>query len=170
MGRDSYSFRLTVEECRSISTVSLNRNNLFKRGIHDTTISWNGWRVKDASIGLQVLMLENDEHVRFQYTQTDNDTGKKSEFDYKVKLEPTHRFYGGHRWWFICPLVSSGKACNRRVEVLYLGGGRYFGCRHCYNLTYESQKESGKYDRFFEKLGFDPKVARRALFRKRHRH
>ena len=24
---------------------------------------------------------------------------------------------------------------------LYLGGGKYFGCRHCYNLTYESCQE-----------------------------
>ncbi len=46
------------------------------------------------------------------------------------------------------------------VGVLYLGGGKYFGCRHCYNLTYECQKESGKYDRFFEKLGYDPKEVR----------
>lgn len=24
---------------------------------------------------------------------------------------------------------------------MYLGGGKYFGCRHCYNLTYRCQKE-----------------------------
>ncbi len=169
MGRDPYSFRLTVEDCKSISTVSLNRNNLFKRGIHDTTINWNAWRVTAGSIGLQVLMLENDEHVRLQYAQIDNDTGKKSEFDYKVKLVSTPCYFGGHRWWFICPLVSNGNVCGRRVEVLYLGGGGHFGCRHCYNLTYDCQKESGKFDRYFEKLGYNPKEARRVLFRKKRR-
>ena len=76
--------------------------------------------------------------------------------------------FGGYRWWFICPLVVNGNVCGRRVGALYLGGEEYFGCRHCYNLTYECQKES--YNKYFEELGYDPKVARRALFRKRRRH
>ncbi len=38
MGRDFYSFRKTVEECKSISIVSLNENNLLKRGIRNMTI------------------------------------------------------------------------------------------------------------------------------------
>jgi hypothetical protein len=130
-------------------------------------MNWKAWRVTAGSIGLQVLMLENDEHVRLQYAQIDNNTGKKSEFDYKVRLVSTPCFYGGLRWWFICPLIANGQACKRRVEVLYLGGGEYFGCRHCCNLTYDCQKESGKFDRYFEKLGFDPKEVRRALFRKK---
>jgi hypothetical protein len=61
--------------------------------------------------------------------------------------------------------------CSRNllvvVGVLYLGGKEYFGCRHCYNLTYDCQKESGKFDRYFEKLGYNPKEARRVLFRKK---
>lgn len=36
----------------------------------------------------------------------------------------------------MCP----GARCGRRVAVLY-GLGRYFLCRHCYNLRYESQHE-----------------------------
>jgi hypothetical protein len=44
--------------------------------------------------------------------------------------------YGGERRWFICPIVG----CGNRVAVLY-GAGKYFACRHCYNLTYESQRE-----------------------------
>ena len=31
--------------------------------------------------------------------------------------------------------------CSRRVSKLYLGG-RYFLCRHCYDLAYTSQSES----------------------------
>jgi len=168
MGRDSYSFRKTVEECKSISIVTLNQYNLLKRGIHVTTISWTGGlRAGEESIGLQVLMLENDEHIRFQYTQTDVYTGKKSELYYKVRLVSTPCNFGGHRWWFICPLTIDGNTCGRRVGVLYRGGKEYFGCRHCYDLTYLCQKESGKYDSYFEQMGFDPKEARRAIFKKR---
>jgi hypothetical protein len=43
----------------------------------------------------------------------------------------------GERPWFICPDVR----CGRRVAVLY-GPGRYFLCRHCYDLVYESQREN----------------------------
>ncbi len=53
------------------------------------------------------------------------------------------------------------------MGVLYLGGKEYVGCRHCYDLTYECQKESGKYDRYFEKLGYDPKVVRNILKHRR---
>jgi hypothetical protein len=31
--------------------------------------------------------------------------------------------------------------CGRRVAVLY-GPGRYFLCRHCYDLVYEGQREN----------------------------
>ncbi len=51
----------------------------------------------------------------------------------------------GVRWWFVCPLVVNDRACQRRVGKLYLpGGGRYDGCRHCYDLTYTSSQESDK--------------------------
>ena len=46
----------------------------------------------------------------------------------------------GERPWFICP----GAACGRRVAVLY-GPGRYFLCRHCYDLVYESQRDNATY-------------------------
>ena len=32
--------------------------------------------------------------------------------------------------------------CGRRVGTLFLSsGGKYFGCRHCYDLSYESRNE-----------------------------
>jgi len=46
------------------------------------------------------------------------------------------------RFWFICPLGTDQGYCGKRVGKLYLpGNGTYFGCRHCYNLTYKSCKE-----------------------------
>ncbi|MHC4269878.1 MAG: hypothetical protein ACYSWS_04665 [Planctomycetota bacterium] len=90
-----------------------------------------------------------------QNKQTDyNDEIKK--LGCKVRFVSTPCYYGGQRWWFICPLVVNGEVCGRRVGVLYLGGGEYFGCRHCYDLTYLCQKESGKYDSLYEGMGFLP--------------
>jgi hypothetical protein len=42
--------------------------------------------------------------------------------------------YGGKRPWFQCP----NQNCNKRVGKLFLSG-KYYLCRHCHNLAYETQ-------------------------------
>src|SRR5262245_60448390 len=69
--------------------------------------------------------------VRLSYTFTRAGTQERDSLDYRVKLTTTRPRFGGVRWWFVCPLVVNGGACNRRVGKLYLPpGSRYFGCRH----------------------------------------
>lgn len=111
-----------------------------KNAYKSTTISWgeNGSR---GSIGAQVILFGDNKNVRFTYTQTDDFTNEKKDFDYKVKLEETNCHFGGSRFWFVCPLNKNGKYCGRRIGVLYKNGN-YFGCRHCYNLTYSSRNDS----------------------------
>jgi hypothetical protein len=53
--------------------------------------------------------------------------------------------YGNQRPYFRCPGVMNGRHCGRRVGKLFLGG-KYFLCRHCYNVAYTSQSEP-RYDR-----------------------
>jgi len=60
-----------------------------------------------------------------------------------INLDWTRCNYGGRRTWLLCP------KCRRRVALLY-GAGKYFLCRHCYNLTYSSQQECGA-DRLMRK-------------------
>jgi hypothetical protein len=60
-----------------------------------------------------------------------------------VSLEWTPCNFGGERPWFVCPGVVNGKRCGRRVAILY-GPGKYFLCRHCYDLRYESQRKDKK--------------------------
>jgi len=88
--------------------------------------------------------------------------------DYPVGLTTTPLPWGGVRWWFVCPLVVSGQACGRRVGKLYLPpGGRYFGCRHCYDLTYTSCQESHKFDGLYRMLAAEtetsPAMVKRVL-------
>ena len=73
-------------------------------------------------------------------------TGPNGEaVDYKVRLVTTKPNYGGHRWWFICPIVRRDGGPPRRVAKLYLpSGSKYFGSREAYALTYTSCQESGK--------------------------
>jgi hypothetical protein len=70
------------------------------------------------------------------YSYRMND-GEWERIEDPVTLTYTRCNYGGVRPWFICP--SSG--CGRRVALLY-SAGRYFACRHCYDLVYQSQRES----------------------------
>ena len=88
--------------------------------------------------------------------------------DYKVRLVTTTPNYGGRRWWFICPLVRRDGGPPRRVAKLYLPpGGKYFGSRESYGLTYTSCQESGKNRKFSTTLaaemGTDTRTIRRAL-------
>ncbi|MBA4419403.1 MAG: hypothetical protein C0392_16085 [Syntrophus sp. (in: bacteria)] len=157
MGRRPYSDRWTTEECKSITVKFLNNYNYFDGGIRQGGMNWTSKGEKIGNIGFIVSTVEGDEYIRFQYTQTNHSSGEKTQLDYKAQLDSTPCYFGGRRWWFICPLVINGRACNRRAGILYLKNGKYFGCRHCYNLTYTSQKESHIFDWLFRKAGIDPK-------------
>ena len=67
---------------------------------------------------------------------------------FPVRLQTTPTQFGGERWWFTCPLIVNGVACNRRAGKLYLPpGARYFGCRKCHDLTYRSCQEAHQTER-----------------------
>jgi hypothetical protein len=63
--------------------------------------------------------------------------------DYSIRMESDPCRFGGVGWWFACPvLCGTGRvACRKRARALYLHG-RYFGCRYCHELTYESRQRS----------------------------
>jgi hypothetical protein len=99
-------------------------------------------------------------------------TNQPEPYDYRVLLTTTRPRFGGLRWWFVCPLVVRGYACERRVGKLYLPpGSRYFGCRHCHELTYRSAQEHDKRVNFLRRnpaalgmlLAGEPDLARLGL-------
>lgn len=141
MGRRPYSTRKTTKECYSISMKWL-KDNGYLGGLRSGGISWsNCFGEKIASVGFEASARLYSPYMRLWYTHTGVLTNQSENLDYEIKLTPTPCKFGGYRWWFVCPLDINGEACNRRVGVLYLGG-KYFGCRHCYNLTYESCRGS----------------------------
>jgi len=73
-----------------------------------------------------------------------------------IPITTTPCYYGGVRYWFLCPAVVDGLLCENRVGKLYLPpGGKVFACRHCYGLTYESCQKSHKYDRIIDHIPDD---------------
>jgi hypothetical protein len=87
-----------------------------------------------------VLGDEIPERVILTYRHRSGPSGKWKEVREPVPLSWTACNFGGERPWFICP----GAGCGRKVAVLYRLG-RYFLCRHCYDLVYESQREDKMY-------------------------
>jgi hypothetical protein len=143
MGRYYWDKKDTVEDCRSVSISFLTKHDYFG-GYRAGGIAWkNCYGEETSSIGVTVSTMDGDNYVRFQYTTTDRNSGEKTDYDYRVQLTTTPCNFGGVRYWFICPLSRNGIYCGRRVAKLYKApGGSYFGCRHCYDLSYESRNES----------------------------
>lgn len=153
MGRYYFDKKDTVEDCRSVRISFLKRHGYFDEPCcMSGTISWkNCFGDETSSIGIMVFTLDDDKYVRFRYTSTERATGEKTSYDYKVQLVTTACNFGGVRYWFICPLSRDGVHCGRGVAKLYCApGAKYYGCRHCHNLSYESRNEtrSGMYAAF----------------------
>lgn len=145
MGGYHWSKKDRVDDCDDIDVFWLNQHGYFC-GRKCGGIKWtNNWG-REASVSFCVDVMGNSKYIEFNYTCTSRSTGEKTDYRYKVPLVTTRCNYGGVRYWFQCPLQQNGIWCGKRVGKLFLGG-KYFGCRHCYNLTYDSRNEtrSGKY-------------------------
>lgn len=127
---------------KKIEASFLNKHEYFV-GWKSGTITWtSGWDDHKSSVGVEGSTMNGGNYLRIWYTQTDNYTQEKKDFDYKIPLTTTPCRYGGKRYWFTCPWYKNGNYCGKRVGVLYKDGD-YFACRHCYNLSYSSRNSSG---------------------------
>jgi hypothetical protein len=136
---DWYRFnkKTTTGECHSIDVRYLHREGLLKAGGW-FSLRWSRGEHETGSIGGSV-----EGHLRLRPEQVilrnrcrSGPGGEWEDVQEPVPLTWTACNFGGERPWFICP----GAGCGRRVAVLY-GPGKYFLCRHCYDLRYESQRE-----------------------------
>jgi hypothetical protein len=100
---------------------------------------------------------DSESSARFEYESELRQDGTGSlflrnvdagqQFCHWVSLRSTVLYYGGRRWWFLCPLKGI------RAAKLYLPpGATSFASRRAYDLTYTSCQESGSVDRLCRKL------------------
>jgi hypothetical protein len=123
----------TVEDCPLLDVSKLRRDRLlwaYPAG----TLSWRngatGEVTSTASFDVKPVGGGMIFTLHYRFVQTDE------KITLPICLQATYPGFGGRRGWFTCPLVMSARACNRRVLKLYLPRrGRYFGCRHYYDLT-----------------------------------
>ncbi len=122
----------TTAGANALDVRTLYRKGLLRPSWTFTSRWWRGDNEANASnIGGAVL---SHDQVLLRYRQRAGG-GEWEDVEEKVSLDWTSCTYGGERPWWLCP------HCGRRVAVLY-GPGRYFLCRHCYGLAYESQQEN----------------------------
>jgi hypothetical protein len=143
MSRWHWDKKRTVEECKSVSIPFLRKEG-FLCGYDLGSIVWaNRFGEETASMSVVASTMDADSYVRFIYVMTDRNTGEETPFDYRIPLVSTPCHFGGVRWWFVCTLSRNGVSCGRRVGTVYRPPRvDYYGCRHCYDLSYESRNET----------------------------
>jgi hypothetical protein len=146
--------RLSVGDVRAVLFPAAAGTLFWKRG--ETVTDFAVFDVTDSEMGLYLTL-----HYRLGDVGASGIEGAPScppelhhqspdtkELHIPVRLQVTRPTFGGKRWWFTCPLTVNGVACNRRVAKLHLPpGARYFGCRHCYDLSYRSCQEAHQLER-----------------------
>jgi hypothetical protein len=142
----------TVEECRRIP-ITLLREALEHGPPYSGRIWWTLGDQPSGDISYRLEERNGRLVMRLLYRITDKET---KDYDYPVFLQTTHPHFGGLRYWFTCPLSVDGVRCGRRVAILYSPpNAEYFGCRHCYRLTYTSSQEAHQWDRFYARMAGD---------------
>lgn len=121
--------RQITGELLSLDIRGLNRKGLLAPQISGASKWFNGTK-EVGSIGFKVQGSGGrTTGVRLEYRHY----GETFAYTVLVTWTPCH--FGGHRPWWICP----GRGCGRRVANLYYE--RFFLCRHCHDLAYESTRE-----------------------------
>jgi len=133
--RYRFDKKTTTGECHSLDVRRFYREGLLKPG---HWFSWCWWWAEEKVASIGVLVYRD--RLALSYRHRSGSSGDWENVEEPVPLEWTSCNFGGGRPWFVCPGVVHGVSCGRRVAVLY-GPGKYFLCRHCYDLRYESQRE-----------------------------
>ena len=148
---NGYEKKLTVEQCLFLDINEIRRE--MHRGARTACVlkaagmPWNihGLTERVGSVGCEVVQIDDTSLIlNLQYT-LNHECQDQHVFE-NIMLQSTQLCSGGLRWWFTCPGMIDAEPCLRRVRKLYLPPGCiYFGCRHCYDLTYmSSQNPEGR--------------------------
>ena len=128
--------KTTTDECHSVDVRYLSWGSLLEPG-RWFSLRWSRAGRETGSIRGAVEGSDRPERVLLLYRHSSGAGDEWEDMQEPVSLDWTGCNFGGQRPGFVCP----GAGCGRRVALIY-GLGRYFLCRHCYDLVYESQREN----------------------------
>ncbi len=156
MGSGSYyrwNSKSTTGDYRSIDVRRWKRDGLLESG---KSFGWNWLRNDEVFASIHVQTESDRVILEYRHRNRDEETWQVER--YPVYMTWTGCHLGGQRPWFLCP----ARGCGRRVALLY--GGGIFACRHCYQLAYESQRESNygraarRANKIRDRLGWEPGI------------
>ena len=148
-GSGRQSGRGTTSDFLRLDIRKLQRDGLLTPG-HEVNLNWSSGGGEVGSI-----RYRNEANRIILIYRTRDQSGAWQDMEYPVRITWTALNFGGRRPWFVCPAAS----CGRRVAILY--GGKVFACRHCYDLAYQCQRETGsdracrRIDKIRERLNWD---------------
>jgi hypothetical protein len=126
----------TCEGCMSIDVRSWHRQGLLCAGQRFShALTWMG----EPTEGVDVVTEVDAVVLTFRSRSWGGKFGQI--IRQRVPITWTPCSLGGRRAWFRCDEYYLGRYCDRRVALLYSGGGP-FACRHCRRLAYASQNET----------------------------
>ncbi len=118
----------TCEDSHRVDLAYLRRHKLLRPGT-SSKMTWSRGGERTGSI----RFIVEPGGLRLLYTASGRNGGAKEHIDELVPFVRTTTRFSGQRLWLKC------LSCHRRCRVIY--GGRYFRCRRCHGLSYQSQRE-----------------------------
>lgn len=144
--------KIIREDCRNISIYKLREWGYLGVGCyHQTSIYWtNGMGEKKSDVGVVVdLRAGDDKKFKISYRIKHDGIDDWKYVEQEFRITTTKCNYGGVRCWFECSLINRGEYCGRRSANIYMAPCyNFFGCRHCFNLTYEARNCGYTYSLF----------------------
>jgi hypothetical protein len=135
-GSGRRGYRPVVEDGFKLSAYYFQRYKLLNGA--SGVLYWPGPRAGEWSGSISYRSSLDSSEMWLSYTTKCG--GESHAVSDSIRLTTTRSNFGGTRYWWVCP------SCHRRCAKLYLPNAVYFRCRRCYNLTYRSSNESGKFD------------------------
>ena len=128
--------KLKAENASALDVRYLSKNGYLDEG------NWKRlyWR-QYGELRLEGLVKAMDDHISIDIGRT----------QHMICLTQTPCHLGGHRQWFLCT------RCGKRMGVLYFRRG-YFACRHCQNISYQSQSGDAEDRRVWKYHVLDEKI------------
>ncbi len=139
------STRRVAESSLPVDIRELKRKDLLIPGGRITS-RWS----RNGTVHSSIDAIVHDDQLVLRYTYQE-----KESVEQPIRFAWTRCNFGGKRIWFVCP------SCGRRCAVIY-SCGKYFACRICGDVAYQTQNETWQ-DRLFtkadnlrEKIGAHP--------------
>jgi len=162
----AWSKKKVVEEAFNLDIHQWNRlGKLQPDTVRCGNLVWSYTRGWQAEMGYEVSTVDmKNPFIRLSYSWREEETEEYQPVDYCIPLATTYPPFGGVRWWFRCPLLVGKRPCEKKVTRLYMPRGcHYFGCRHCYRLTYTSCQENHQFEAYWREQALGTEFTWREL-------